>query len=59
MLVITFAVTAVVVAWVVDSTLNRATPAPPAAGDTKLTEQPLIGLGGGVTVRERRTPRFR
>ena len=52
MLVITFAVTLVIVAWVVDSTLKRAGPAPPAAGDTALTEQPLIGLGAGLTVRE-------
>ncbi len=52
MLVITFAVTAVVVAWVAGSTLNKAAPSPSAARDTKLTEQPLIGLGGGVTVRE-------
>ena len=52
MLVITFAVTLVIVAWVVDSTLKRTGPAPPAAGDTALTEQPLIGLGAGLTVRE-------
>jgi uncharacterized protein with LGFP repeats len=52
MLVITFAVTVVIVAWVVDSTLKRAAPAPPTAGDTALTEQPLIGLGAGLTVRE-------
>src|SRR5271163_4075068 len=52
MLLAAIAVTVVVVAWVVDSTRNKATPAPPTARDTQLTEQPLIGLGGGVTVRE-------
>lgn len=52
MLLIAIAVTVVVVAWVVDSTQKKATPAPPEARGTQLTEQPLIGLGGGVTVRE-------
>jgi uncharacterized protein with LGFP repeats len=52
MLLITFVVTVVAAAWVVGSTPKRATPGPPAASDTQLTEQPLIGLGAGVTVRE-------
>src|SRR5580698_7091984 len=56
MLVITFVVTVVIVAWVVDSTLKRAAPAPSAAGDTGLAEQPLIGLGAGLTVRELTQP---
>jgi uncharacterized protein with LGFP repeats len=52
MLLTAIAVTVVVVAWVVDSTQHRAAPPPPAPGDTRLSEQPLVGLGGGVTVRE-------
>jgi uncharacterized protein with LGFP repeats len=52
MLLTAIAVTVVVVSWVANSTRNRAAPAPPPARDTQLTEQPLIGLGGGVTVRE-------
>jgi uncharacterized protein with LGFP repeats len=53
MLLTAAAVTVVVVAWVVDSIKHTDNPAaaPPVA-DTKLAEQPLIGLGGGVTVRE-------
>lgn len=52
MLLTAAAATVVIVAWVVGSTQHTAAPAPPPAPDTKLTEQPLVGLGGGVTVRE-------
>jgi uncharacterized protein with LGFP repeats len=43
--------TVVIVTWVLmrPPTGTHPTPAP---GDTQLAEQPLIGLGGGVTVRE-------
>ena len=51
MLLTAFAATVVIVAWV----LNRPAADPgelAPARDTRLSEQPLIGLGGGVTVRE-------
>ena len=52
MLLTAIAVTVVIVAWVVDTThLHGTHPAVPTR-DTRLAEQPLIGLGGGVTVRE-------
>jgi uncharacterized protein with LGFP repeats len=51
MLLTAIAATVVIVSWVLnrppDSTHER-----PPAHDTQLAEQPLIGLGGGVTVRE-------
>ncbi|OBK30156.1 cold-shock protein [Mycobacterium asiaticum] len=43
--------TVVIVAWVLIRPGGDAHPASPAR-DTQLAEQPLIGLGGGVTVRE-------
>ena len=46
------AATVVIVSWVADTTRDRGTAGPPPAHDTQLAEQPLIGLGGGVTVRE-------
>ena len=46
------AATVVIVSWVADTTRDRGTPSPPPARDTQLVEQPLIGLAGGVTVRE-------
>jgi len=57
MLFTAIAATAVILPWATD-------PAPgshdesPRAGDAQLSQQPLIGLGGGVTVREvtQRTP---
>src|SRR5271167_3475958 len=52
MLLSAVAVTVVVVSWVVDSIRHEAAPAAPPVPDTQLSEQPLIGLGGGVTVRE-------
>jgi uncharacterized protein with LGFP repeats len=52
MLLTAVAVTVVVVSWVVDSIRHEAAPAVPPVPDTQLSEQPLVGLGGGVTVRE-------
>jgi uncharacterized protein with LGFP repeats len=52
MLLTAIAATVVIVSWVVDPTRDRAAPTPPPARDTQLAQQPLIGLGGGVTVRE-------
>src|SRR4030088_2157990 len=47
------AATVVIVSAVAHLTRERGAPdAAPPAHDTQLTEQPLIGLGGGVTVRE-------
>jgi len=52
MLLTAVAATVVLVTWLVDVTHDKAAPAPPSARDTRLTEQSLVGLGGGVTVRE-------
>src|ERR1700733_8992025 len=52
MLLTAVAVTVVVGSWVVDSIRHEAAPAVPPVPDTQLSEQPLVGLGGGVTVRE-------
>ena len=52
MLLTAIAATVVIVSAVADATRDRGVPDPPPAHDTQLTEQPLIGLGGGVTVRE-------
>ena len=46
------AATVVIVSWVADTTRDRRTASPPPAHSTQLAEQPLTGLGGGVTVRE-------
>ena len=43
--------TVVIVAWIVDPT-HESGSAPAPAHDTQLAEHPLVGLGGGVTVRE-------
>ena len=51
MLLTAFAATAVIVSWVADPTRESA-PAGAPARDTQLAEHPLIGLPGGVTVRE-------
>ena len=51
MLLTAIAATVVIVSWIVDPTRESA-PAPPPARDTQLAQHPLIGLGGGVTVRE-------
>ena len=53
MLLTAIAATVVIVSWVGDATRDRGgAPDPPRARDTELAEQPLIGLQGGVTVRE-------
>ena len=52
MLLTAVAATVVVVSAVANGTHDRGVHDPPPARDTQLTEQPLIGLGGGVTVRE-------
>ncbi|WP_193791115.1 LGFP repeat-containing protein [Mycobacterium paraense] len=52
MLLTAIAATVVIVSWVGDATHDRRAPEPPRSQDTQLAEQPLIGLGGGVTVRE-------
>lgn len=44
--------TVVIVSWVADTTRDRAPAGPPPAHGTQLAEQPLVGLGGGVTVRQ-------
>ncbi|MCV7341137.1 LGFP repeat-containing protein [Mycobacterium haemophilum] len=51
MLLAAIAATVVIVSWITDPTRENA-PASPPVRDTQLTEQPLIGLGGGVTIRE-------
>ena len=51
MLLTAIAATAVIVTCIVDPA-RQSSPAPPPAHDTQLAERPLIGLGGGVTVRE-------
>ncbi|QUR70011.1 cold-shock protein [Mycobacterium spongiae] len=45
------ATTVVIVAWMYNRPQPR-THEPPRPPDTKIAEQPLVGLGGGVTVRE-------
>lgn len=52
MLLTAIAATVVIVSWVDDATRGRGAPEPSPARDTQLAEQPLVGLGGGVTVRE-------
>jgi uncharacterized protein with LGFP repeats len=52
MLLTAIAATVVIVSWVGDATHDRGAPDPPRAHDTELAEQPLVGLGGGVTIRE-------
>ncbi len=52
MLLTAVAATVVIVSRVTDTTHDRGTPGPPPAADTRLAEQPLIGLKGGVTIRE-------
>ncbi|BBZ72539.1 LGFP repeat-containing protein [Mycobacterium paraseoulense] len=46
------AATVLIVSWVADTTREGGAAGPPPAHDTQLAEQPLIGLGGGVTVRD-------
>jgi uncharacterized protein with LGFP repeats len=52
MLLTAIAATVVIVSWVVDPTRDSGHASQPPARDTQLAEQPLVGLGGGVTVRE-------
>jgi len=52
MMLTAIAATVVIVSAVADATHDRGVHDPPPAHDTQLTEQPLIGLGGGVAVRE-------
>ncbi len=52
MLLTAIAATVVIVSWVGDAVRDPGAPDPPRARGTQLTEQPLIGLGAGVTVRE-------
>ncbi|OOK76301.1 hypothetical protein BZL30_3828 [Mycobacterium kansasii] len=51
MLVTAVAATVVIVSWVLNRPPHSTHERPPAQ-DTQLVEKPLIGLGGGVTVRE-------
>jgi uncharacterized protein with LGFP repeats len=52
MLLTAIAATVVIVSWVGHATRGRGAPDPPRAHDIELAEQPLVGLGGGVTIRE-------
>ena len=52
MLLTAVAATVVIVAWLTNRPGPPGTPAAPPPPDTQLVEQPLVGLGGGVTVRE-------
>src|ERR1700734_3850147 len=45
------AATVVILPWTVTSTVGHREHSP-VAGDTHPAQQPLVGLGGGVTVRE-------
>ena len=51
MLFTAIAATVVILPWAVTSTVNQREHSA-RAGDTHLAQQPLVGLGGGVTVRE-------
>src|SRR5689334_24579259 len=52
MLLTAMAATVVLVSWVADTTRDRGTAGARPSGGTQLAEQPLVGLGAGVTVRE-------
>lgn len=52
LLLTAMAVTAVIVSWVLPNRPPDNAHKTPPTRDTQLAEQPLIGLGGGVTVRE-------
>ncbi|MFY2860961.1 N-acetylmuramoyl-L-alanine amidase [Mycobacterium sp. THU-M104] len=52
MLLTAVAATVVIVASVAGVVPDQRAAAPPSAPQTQLTEQPLVGLGGGVTIRE-------
>jgi uncharacterized protein with LGFP repeats len=52
MLLTAIAATVVIVSWVGDAIRDRDAPDPPRSRGTEVTEQPLIGLEGGVSIRE-------
>lgn len=52
MLLTAIAATVVLVSWVADTTRDRGANSPRPSRGTQLVEQPLVGLGAGVTVRE-------
>ncbi|WP_406817699.1 N-acetylmuramoyl-L-alanine amidase [Mycobacterium sp. M23085] len=52
MLLTAMAATVVLVSWLADSTRHPGDAGPPPSRSTRLVEQPLVGLGAGVTVRE-------
>nr|WP_197516044.1 LGFP repeat-containing protein [Mycobacterium sp. 1465703.0] len=52
MLLTAMAATVVLVSWLADTTRDRNASGPPPSRGTQLAEQPLVGLGPGVTVRE-------
>jgi uncharacterized protein with LGFP repeats len=52
MLLTAIAATVVIVSWVGDALHDRGAPDPPPSGGTEVAEQLLIGLGGGVSIRE-------
>ncbi|WP_216639744.1 LGFP repeat-containing protein [Mycobacterium sp. 1164966.3] len=51
MLLTAIAATVVIVTWLVGA-IRQSPPEAPPADDTLLSERPLVGLGGGVTIRE-------
>jgi uncharacterized protein with LGFP repeats len=52
MLLTAIAATVVIVSWLGGATRDRGAPDPPRPRGTEVVEQPLIGLGGGVSIRE-------
>jgi uncharacterized protein with LGFP repeats len=52
MLLTAIAATVVIVSWVGDAIHDRGAPEPPRPRGTEVAEQSLIGLGGGVSIRE-------
>src|SRR5258708_10625642 len=52
MLLTAVAATVVIVAWMLNRPPGGGDPAPSQTSDTQLAEHALVGLGGGVTVRE-------
>jgi uncharacterized protein with LGFP repeats len=52
MLLTAIAATVVIVSWVGDALHDRGADDPPRSRGTEVAEQPLIGLGGGVSIRE-------
>src|ERR1700756_3877744 len=52
MLLTAIAATVLIVSWVGDAIRDRGAPDPPRSRGTEVAEQPLIGLRGGVSIRE-------